>query len=499
MSLARPRRADLAAAGLVVGFAGWFGTLQYLEHRQRRTGGFDLGIYDQAIWLLATGNDPFLSTRGLDLWGHHMNPILLAWVPAYWLGAGAGFLAVSQVVLVALAAVPVYLLARDRLGDGMLAVGLAAAFLLNPSVEHQAVYPFHPDTVAMLPVLTTWLLATRRRWGWAAVAAVVALASKEEIALTLVAMGIVLAWRERRRVFLLPAAVAGLWFVLASRVIVPWRNDGLSAFYDEHYGHLGSTTGEIAWNTVRHPSRWVGRVLDARSTEGSYWLQLFAPYAFAAPLLALPELVLFLPQALLNAVSRYDGTTDIRFQYSAMPVAALTICVVEGIGRLRQEHRRRAVTAVVAAAVAANAWWSPSPIGRQSDVLTPREHPAEAAIADALASIPGDASVSASSHLVPHLTHRREVYVFPVPFDLTLWGVEGSPPPDADDLEYVVVDTTVFLDDDEQAAYEALIQTGSGFEIRSAVDGIVVLTRDRCTGASCPTAAAGEEPPPGSP
>ncbi|MBA2496804.1 MAG: DUF2079 domain-containing protein [Acidimicrobiia bacterium] len=132
---------------------------------------FDLGIYDKGNWLLSEGERPFVTVRGLDLFGHHTNLILYLWAPFYrFLGAGAEFLVVSEMVLVGLAVIPVYLLARDRLrsvGDdraGLLAVGLAAVFLLNPSVQNQLWWMFHPDTLSILPVLCTWLYATRRRW-----------------------------------------------------------------------------------------------------------------------------------------------------------------------------------------------------------------------------------------------------------------------------------------------------------------------------------------------
>ena len=40
-----------------------------------------------------------MTVRGLELFGHHVNPILLLFVPASWLGAGPGFLLVVQVLV----------------------------------------------------------------------------------------------------------------------------------------------------------------------------------------------------------------------------------------------------------------------------------------------------------------------------------------------------------------------------------------------------------------
>src|SRR5829696_6033473 len=88
--------------------------LGFQRHDRFGTYGFDLGIYDQAIWLLSRFETPFITLRGLNFWGTHANPILVLFVPFYWLGAGPHFLLVVQVASQALGAVAVFLLARDR-------------------------------------------------------------------------------------------------------------------------------------------------------------------------------------------------------------------------------------------------------------------------------------------------------------------------------------------------------------------------------------------------
>ena len=47
---------------------------------------------------------------------------------------------------------------------------LAAAYLLYPSLEWINWWHFHPDALAITPLLFAYWLATERRWGWFAVA-----------------------------------------------------------------------------------------------------------------------------------------------------------------------------------------------------------------------------------------------------------------------------------------------------------------------------------------
>ena len=67
----------------IVVWIAWFFRLPLVRHERFQTFGFDLGIYDQGVWLLSQFRDPFVTVRGLDLFGHHMNPFLLVLAPFY--------------------------------------------------------------------------------------------------------------------------------------------------------------------------------------------------------------------------------------------------------------------------------------------------------------------------------------------------------------------------------------------------------------------------------
>jgi hypothetical protein len=75
------------------------------------------------------------------------------------------------------------------------------------------------------------------------------------------------------------------------------------------------------------------------------------------------------------------------------------------------------------------AHWSPS-------------YPPVAAINDVAHKLPPNASVAAYYSFVPHIDHRKEVYVWPTPFHAALWGTykqEGQRLPQADTVQYVMV------------------------------------------------------------
>src|SRR5262245_30418803 len=220
-----------------------FFVLGRLRHDRFGTFGFDLGIYDQGIWLLSRGRDPFVTVRGIELFGHHVNVALLLFAPLYRLGAGVETLLVAQLVAQAAGAIAVYLLARDLVGRRWVGVAPAGALLLNPTYQYLAWEYFHPDALAIAPLLFAYWAARQRRWGWFVVAGGLALACKEDVALALAVIGLLVILRGDRRIGAAIAVVAAAWFVFATRVVIPGFN-GVGPFYDSFFGELGdSPTG----------------------------------------------------------------------------------------------------------------------------------------------------------------------------------------------------------------------------------------------------------------
>ncbi len=466
----------LLLAGLIALYIVVFGTLTWMQQTNFGTFGFDMGIYDQGIWLLSRFKNPFDTVRGLNFFAHHVNVITLAFVPFYWLGAGPHFLYLIETIWMALGALPVWLLARDRLGGRWLPLGLAASFLLYPSLEWVNWWHFHPDALIITPLLFAWWLASRGRWGWFSVAVAVALLCKEDAALAVAALGLALMIRGRRRAGALTCVAGVGWFLLAAKVIIPIANGGSSPFYvRELFPGFGDSLSAIAVNLVTHPGRFFSLV--TQPDRLTYYRQLLVPVAFL-PLAALEVLLIGIPQAAVNSISGHALTHDIRYHYNSIVIAAVFLATVESCARLggRAAVRRVLVGLVLAASAAANVVWSPSPIGThyRSDIWAVAQ-PRHQLLRDALAMVPAGAGVSATYNLVPHLTHRVHIYEFPTPWVPTNWGANGEHPPDPETASYLVLDTA--LNGTQQGLYERLVAPKGSFRIVYDVDRIVVARR----------------------
>jgi uncharacterized membrane protein len=468
----------VAALGLLIGaYVAVFGSLTWGQQSNFGTFGYDMGLYDQGIWLLSRFHEPFVTIRGLNFFAHHVNLITLLFVPAYWLGAGPHLLYLVETVWMAAGAVPLWLLARDRLRSPWLALVVAACFLLYPSLEWINWWHFHPDALIITPLLFAWWLAGRRRWGWFAAAVAVALACKEDAALAVTMLGLVLAVWGQRRAGLLTAAAGLGWFLLATRVVIPAAGGGAGPFYQELFPGFGDSVDAIVWNMVVHPSRLLElATMDDRLT---YYWQVLAPVAFL-PLAAPLVLLIGAPQTVVNVTSGHALTHDIHYHYTAIVLAAVFLAAVEGIawaGRGRGV-RRALVGVLLAASLAANVAWSPSPLSREFDSgVWAGAQPRHAAVNAALRMVPPDAGVSAMYYMAPHLTHRVHVYEFPNPWVVTNWGAHGEHPPDPSTVEYLVVDRRLL--GEQLPLYQRLVGPQGGYQVIFERDDIAVAKRRR--------------------
>ena len=453
-----------------------FGDLAVL--RQNRYGSFslDMGIFDQATWLISRMGGLFMSIRGLHFFGHHFNLGLFLLAPFYWLGAGANFLNVVMVTSMALAAIPIYLLGRDKLSSGWLGVGLAAAYLLHPSLQFMAWELFHPEPMAMAGLFWAWWFAYRRRWGWYAVSIVYAVCWKEDVALAAAVIGLILILRKEWRPGLWTLGLSTLYFFITNSWLIPQLSGAGQTFYNNLFGTLGNSPAQVLVNSAKHPTEFTRRVL-ARDAVSFYW-KMTVPFALV-PLAAPLVLGIGLPQALIDVLSAAGFTREITYHYAALPLAGLTLAAVEGVAFLGRTPTRRSalVGVIVGSALTASILWGPSPIGHEYrkgwwPLWPDPSRPAKTAAVQQMAGIE---HISATYDLAPHLAHRRYIYSYPNPFISDSWAVNGEHLPDPNIVHWLVLNRAL-MDGRNLALFDRLVSDGE-FEIQSDRDGIVIAHR----------------------
>ena len=412
MTVLRPARAVWLASAAYVVVLSWSAIHR---HHIFRTGGYDLGIFDQATWLMGHGLRPFSTIRGRYLLADHFQPALYLLAPLGRFGLSPIALLVLQSVLLAAVAPLLYRLALGFGATRRLALAVALMWLASPLTQWANLFDFHPETAVPLLLVGGALLLERNRLGWFALTAVLAASTKEDVCLVYVFWGLLLAVQKRDalRRFGVGLAAAGLaWFLLATQVAIPALGGNLNFYSQRFGGERGSSIGAVAAYLVNHP----GASLDQLATSANAKILIALVLCTGGLALAAPRLlVLAVPGLAANLLSAYSYQHDLHFHYQLVPAAGFALASAAGAGavsdRLGGRTRDVLALALLVGAVAA-AVVSPSVRGlRESG-----DSATLSAKRQALSLVPNGVPVAAAPDLVPHLSHRRSIYQLPEPF-----------------------------------------------------------------------------------
>ncbi|GGZ86427.1 hypothetical protein GCM10010329_02830 [Streptomyces spiroverticillatus] len=419
------------AAALFVLYA----TLSVQRHRLLRTTGYDLGIFEQAVKAYSQLRLPYvpLKGEGVNLLGDHFHPVLALLAPLYRLFPAAETLLLAQAALLALAVVPLARWAGRALGRAALHA-IAIGYGLSWGIASTVAFDFHEVAFAV-PLLAFSLEALGRgRYEKAVLLAVPLLLVKEDLGLTLAALGGYLVWRGRRAIGFAALLGGVLGTLVITKVLLPALNSSATYAYGEYVSD--GPRGSVLMTLLAAP-------LDALRPEvkAVTLVLVFAPTALLA--LRSPIALLALPTLGWRLLSQHDYHWETAFHYSAvlMPIVfAAAIDALTPYGRfgpfspsgakdnpLAARHLRASLATMVAVALVLLPSFSFGLVLRKDTWRTPDHVRAARTLLD---RIPDGATVAASNRLVPQLVSRTTVVLFPgYPVPGELYDTDGTPPP----------------------------------------------------------------------
>lgn len=447
-----------------------------------RIGGFDLGIFDQAVREYSHFHLPRSPIKnyhhefppGFSLLGDHFSPILALLAPLYWVWDDPRMLIGAQAALFA-AGVPIVRRIAKRCFEQAPAVTARRAADLSclvyglgwPLLRASGV-GFHEVAFAVPLTLLMLERGLARRYGAVLVCAVLLCCTKEDLGLLAAAYGAVLAGRGRRagdrpavRTGLVLFVLGPVAALLAIRVLIPAMG-GVSGYY-WNYGALGPDMGSAAMRFLTDPVTALSVSADhSEKVALLLWLLgslLLLPLGSATLWCAVP----LLAERLFSDNPSHWATSH---HYDAFVWPILLVAAVETAARL---HRRRVEWPVgrwTLGAVACSLLISvPSGLG---SLLLPGAwipNPPEQALAEAVHMVPTGATVEADNNVAPRLSKRTKVVI-----------ADATPR----DAEYVLIQTAQkifpFATVDEQRARVQLL-LDNGYTFVWAKNGVILLYR----------------------
>ena len=468
-SAARPRRWFRGRHLMLLMVTVYFCTFAFLsvsKHDSFRTHAQDLGTMDQATWNTSRGRilefTPLLSLPSGPsrpdnrLIGGKLELIFLPLAVLYWLWADPRLLLILQTLFLAWGAIPLYEIARDRLKDGVAAFLISAAYLAYLPLHYVNMHDFHAP-VLMVPFLFyVFLFSTRQQWGRYYFFLLLAFLCRVDAALIALVLGFYLfAFQGQRRHGLWTAFLSLAWlafdFGLVAPLVESRYGPGTNDLIPQRFGSFGEGALSVGWSILSHPGAVMVTLADREKVQTLF--DLLAPLGFLP--LARPDILIpALPVVLLNLLAESPWQGTIYAHYFAPAIPFLAVAAVYGLDNLtrwareglRIFHHETLESAAVPCGLALFAlinallvayFLSPFPPGQFFHLANYRQVTAhERVLREIMDTLPAEAKISAQSDLLPHLSHRPVIYLFPIVADAQYVLVDLDPAAEKSPLDW---------------------------------------------------------------
>ncbi|MFE7777039.1 DUF2079 domain-containing protein [Streptomyces sp. NPDC057445] len=391
-------------------------------HERMLSNSFDLGIFEQAIRSYADGHLPVSEVKGPDfpILGDHFSPVLVLVAPLYALWSSPKVLLVTQALLIAASVMPLALWARRSLGS-LAAVVIGICYGLSWGIASAVGFDFHEVAFAV-PLLAFSLTAlANNRFRAAACWALPLLLVKEDLGLTVIAIGVIIALRGDRRLGIITAASGVAGALLAMLVVLPAFSPTGSYAYTFW---LDSPGGGGGLGDLLHKST-IGLITP--QTKVTTLLLVLAPTLFLA--MRSPLMWIALPTLLWRFASSNASHWGTSYHYSLVLMPIVFAAFIDAL--VRRRSSRSSLRRCLAGCAAITFLLLPqSPFWQLVQPATWRTDPRIAVAHKLMDRIPDGATVQASNKLVPQLTGRTSV-------SLHGWPTSRPRP------EWIMVDGTV--------------------------------------------------------
>ena len=414
----------LAGAGYIAYTA--FFTIRH--HHQILTSAFDLGIFDNLLYNTIKGR--FFQSPVMFGPGHHNSLsthaeyLMVLFAPLYAIAPRAETLLVIQAVFLGAAVIPLYLFARTML-TAWPSVVLVLAYVLFAPLHGAQFYDFHWLPLGVF--FYFWLfyaIAARKNW-LVVLMALLLFALREDIAVGLAFLGTFLFITGLRvRIGISLASTAAVWFVINKFVIMPWAGPWwFDSMYNELFADGKSGYGNVVKTLISNP--FYAFSTFVRGSKLAYALHMLAPLVFL-PVRRLAFWLLLVPGSVFTLMTTgYWPTLAISFQYTTHWVPFLFACATMSLFVIREgrdgQVRMIAVTGALLVVLLSHSYNFGAILQRESFVggfgrisfeMTDAMRERYIDMRSVADKIPREASVVATETLNPHISARKEAYVF---------------------------------------------------------------------------------------
>ncbi len=407
---------------LIIFFAFIYSYVSVVKHHKFQTFAWDLAFFDELIWKVSQGIEPRSSFNNLHILGDHFQPIILLFVPLYWIWSDVRLLLVAHAIVASVSVLPIYLLAYKLLKHKLLSLTVSFSFLLFTPYQHAVLDGFHQSVFA--PFFIGWMYyfweVKKSKWFWLMVLGL--LLTKEEYALTISAIGLVIMlYYKQIRIGLTITTLGIISLFVIIYSAIPFYQKGPYTHFG--YGILGNTPDEVILKMVSNPSQVIQLIITSEKINTVF--SSFFSFGFL-PLLAPIHLIPVLQQYGVRFIDTVTVHRALDLNHYSFPLAPLfslaTIYGLKKISDLSVSKNILALYLLTFTFFQGVVFHGPLNSLFKRQFYTTDEW--ERDTRELISQVPPQVVLASQNSLLPHLSQRPKFHLLPV----------------IEDAEYIAVD-----------------------------------------------------------
>lgn len=254
-----------------------------------------------------------------NIFGIHFNPVLFLFTPFYLIFPTPQTLLIIQSLLTALGGYIVFLLAKNKLKNNILAIIIQALYLTYFALVSAVLSEFHAFTLSIFFGLLLIYSNEQSNNKIYYLSMMLLLSVQENVALTVFFFGIYLILtRKTRKRGLITAITSLVYFFLTIKILIPYLSNYHGYIFESIYGNqLGNSIFSIFINSIKNPLLLFKTIFTNQNINYLFKILLpIFPFFIFAPLISLVG---------VSALSANLLSTDLLLKSTVMHYEALSI------------------------------------------------------------------------------------------------------------------------------------------------------------------------------
>lgn len=391
---------------LISVFTFIYGLLAIIRHNNFGSFAYDLGLYDQAIWLYSQFKIPLSTVKvpNMILLGDHFAPSLALLSPLLWIVDDVRILLFAQAAIVVLGVYPVFRLASKIIKNQFFAFALSLSYLTFYSVQNALSFDIHTITFAagLLPWLYYFLEEKRYKLYW--LFFFILLGLKEDVPVLLFGIGAFSFFEhKKKKLGIISMAVSLAYFFIVTKFAIP----SISGVF-RHESSLPSSLSE--WLTfLFYP------FVKIKTLFFSFVSFLFLP------LLSFPAMIPVILHFVEHFLDKeFTGRFEMALHYRVPLAPLLAVAAIYGLVNLQKRIKNKNLPNFIATGLLTvlfiNQFFLHLPLNSLFKRDFYQSKPWMDDIRTTIKKIPPQASITTQNNIVPHLSHRDQIYLASVTF-----------------------------------------------------------------------------------